>query len=463
MKIRHFPPIFLASFLVMTVTGAVLAAGFFLPDKNIYILAIPPGLGLALFTWYYPDVIALILVALIPLDTFACLPGAIKQISLFKVLFPLPLFILFLGVVFRRFESPQPHPMDKWVFLWVILNLFLVAFSVDKVVALDFCRRFISMSLLYYLLTRIFCTPAKYRMLKQTIIFSTALSVMIGLFAYFGGANPFSSHQDPNLLRTTGATGMDPNSYAVSLFLPMWLAVASALSYRKISHSAFYFMIALIISSGIMLTFSRSAFMVFAIMFFFALIIWRKRLTPVHWGILLAGLVIFAMFLPHSFWERIASLGQFFSGEVSDYSLWRRENYLAVGWNIIKEYPFFGAGPGNFPVLHADPAFQPDRSLVGVERLPHNLYLQVITETGIVGLIFFCGAIGSTAITIRRGMKQGENEGALAGALLLTLIGFLMIGLFLHILLDKFLWLAFALIRIMPGVIKWQSQQSPAS
>ncbi len=439
-------------FVVPMTVVIVLAASFFSPAEAIYVLLIPAGLSLILFTWYSPYVIMLILVALIPMASFASLSETTGQFTLFKLLFPLPLCVLGLGIAFKRFEPPLPHPLDGWIFCWMLLNLFLIPLAADKMMAAQFCRKFVSMGLFYFVLTRLFCHADKFYLLIQTIIFSTLPSAVIGFYTYLAGSNPFSYVPQPGLVRVTGPTVTSPNDYVSLLFLPIWLAVSNAMSASKKRTAIVYLGIAIIIAGVLPLTYSRSGILAFAITASVALMVWRQNFTPAHWMILLAVIFVGAVFLPLDVWERMASLDQMFEENVSDYSLWRRMNYLKVAWNIVKDYPFFGAGPGNFRVLHMDPAYQTEITLVGISRLPHNMYLQVVTETGIMGLIAVAGVAISSMITTSRGMKGEENISLIAKGLFLALTGLLVMGAFAHLLMSKYFWLLLAMIRVLPDV-----------
>jgi len=446
----------------MLCTMIVLAAGYFFPDKApVLIIAIPFVLSFFLFTWSKPHTVLLILVAIIPLDTFIYLPGSIKQLSLFKLIFPVPLLIFIIGIIIRRYKPLPVNTLDKWIIGWALLNIFLIPNSVDMMAAANFSRKFISMVLLYFLLSRFFDSPDRFEQLKKVIILSTLLSVIIGIFSYMKGGNPFSLYVDSNLLRTTGATGMDPNTYAVSLFLPMCFAVVCAIDSKYLSGRLFFSLAAAVIAAGVLITFSRSAFLVVALMICLALIIWYDKLTPFQWNIMIFAAIAGVFFLPDSIWERIASLGQMFSDKMQDVSLIRRSNYLKVGWNIFQQYPFLGAGPGNFAVLHAAPDFQAYPSLIGVKRMPHNLYLQVISETGITGLIFMLGVSVCAIRSLIMEIKANDFYKNTAFGLLLTIFGVLSMGIFLHMLQSKFFWIILALIRILQETKDWSINDWP--
>jgi putative inorganic carbon (hco3(-)) transporter len=453
------PPFIMAAILVLITVGTVLWAGAAWPDKAILVLAIPFGLMVVVGAWQAPAAATLVLVALIGFDSPVLLPEALRVVSPLKLLFPILFFVLLLGLAVGRFQAPPPHPLDWWIVGWTALNLMLWLVAQDKAAAFDFCRRWLSMVLLYWLITRIFVDNGKYERLLMVIVFSMAISCLIGLATSVAGTNPFSIHQDPTLVRITGATGMDPNTFAVTLLLPLFLAATAALTHRGAGFRRVYLAVASVLIAGIILTYSRSAFLVLVMMAAIAVVTWRRHITRAQWAIIGMGLMIVLVLQSEEIFERVTSLSQVFADEQEDFSLWRRQNYLRVGLNIFKNHPFLGAGPGNFAVLHAHPDYQPQSILVGVPRQPHNTYVQVISETGLVGLIFFIGAavtaLARTAPAMRTGAVYPQG-------LFIVLLGFGMMGLFLHLLLVKYVWITLALVRAIPEEGPWFVPKSSA-
>lgn len=452
-------PFVLAAMLVLVTVGTVLIAGAAWPDKAFSVLAIPLGLMVVMGAWQAPAAATLVLVALIGFDSSVLLPEALHVVSPFKLLFPIVFFVLLLGLAGGRFQAPPPHPLDWWIVGWTALNLMLCLVAQDKAAALDFCRRWLSMVLLYWLITRLFTDKGKYERLLMVIVFSMAVSCLIGLAVSMAGTNPFSIHQDPTLVRITGATGMDPNTFAATLLLPLILAATAALTHPGAGFRWVYLGTVLVLIVGIMLTYSRSAFLVLVVMAAIAAGTWRRHITRAQWAIIGVGLLIVLMLQSDEILERLASLEQLFADEQADVSLWRRQNYIRVGLNIFKNHPFLGAGPGNFVVLHAHPDYQPQSILVGVPRMPHNTYLQVISETGLVGLIFF---IGLAVTALSRTAPAMRTDAVYPQGLFIVLMGFAMMGLFLHLLLEKHVWITLALIRAIPEEEPWFVPKSSA-
>jgi len=66
---------------------------------------------------------------------------------------------------------------------------------------------------------------------------------------------------------------------------------------------------------------------------------------------------------------------------------------MAPAWLIFEQFPTFGIGPGNFRYLCAD-LIQPGLGYPCYNH-PHNFYLQILSETGSLGLISAVVFIGS--------------------------------------------------------------------
>lgn len=72
-------------------------------------------------------------------------------------------------------------------------------------------------------------------------------------------------------------------------------------------------------------------------------------------------------------------------------SLLRRDDLLETSWQLFLSHPLFGVGLNNFI------PFSADSFLVGPSRFlqpVHNVYLLLMSETGILGLLGFLGMVG---------------------------------------------------------------------
>lgn len=115
--------------------------------------------------------------------------------------------------------------------------------------------------------------------------------------------------------------------------------------------------------------------------------------------------------LNHAVEERFVRLTLKYDGGKSSETkvyLSGREDLYAQGWRLGRDYPVSGAGLAAFPAL-------------GLGVYPHNLFLEVFCEGGVVGLLFLASVLLAflrLALRRRHGM-----DGATVGAAVLILIG----------------------------------------
>ncbi len=64
------------------------------------------------------------------------------------------------------------------------------------------------------------------------------------------------------------------------------------------------------------------------------------------------------------------------------------EKLILGSWKMFIDKPLFGQGPKMFRVLCNDVKFNPDEDVGACSTHPHNLYMQLLSETGLLGLLF---------------------------------------------------------------------------
>jgi O-antigen ligase len=89
--------------------------------------------------------------------------------------------------------------------------------------------------------------------------------------------------------------------------------------------------------------------------------------------------------------------------------LWRRT------LTMIREHPFAGVGPGNWPVsfpLYAEPGAASDGVLTAARgpRQAHDDLLERTAETGLPGLMALCFLGAGAVVAVRRRLETGDDE-----------------------------------------------------
>jgi O-antigen ligase len=121
--------------------------------------------------------------------------------------------------------------------------------------------------------------------------------------------------------------------------------------------------------------------------------------VPRHWRIpVLGGAMLAAVLVAATNWERIVAFQRdrnLTAKETAD-SVRVRPVLAAVAWNMFRERPWFGCGFDQYANEHK--YFLADRSTdLVLEKVrgmaPHNVFLAMLTETGLVGLALFAGLL----------------------------------------------------------------------
>ncbi len=141
---------------------------------------------------------------------------------------------------------------------------------------------------------------------------------------------------------------------------------------------------------------------------------------------LLITVVLIAVFMPQTWWDRMASIGTY----EADPSAMGRINAWKMAWNIATDR-FFGGGF----YLESDAIFgryAPDPFDIHVA---HSIYFQVLGQHGFVGLFLFLGMWFSTWRTARWIAKNAvtKADAALARMIEFSIVGYAAGGAFLNL------------------------------
>lgn len=156
------------------------------------------------------------------------------------------------------------------------------------------------------------------------------------------------------------------------------------------------------------------------------------------------GVALFLLwtFLPEQQKERFQTMGE-------DKTSRQRILYFENGLEMIEEHPFLGVGYFNFVPYFK--RYYPDDVLVNKVELPHNIIIQVGTDTGGIGLAIFVALIIVALRKAHRFRAKGceRNELLIGKSANLSLIGFLVAGQFVTVTYYPYLWIHLALLVSM--------------
>ncbi len=291
----------------------------------------------------------------------------------------------------------------------------------------------------------------------------------------FGGFARVTSAEISNAIDSWRFVGPvdDPNYYAQLLLLGLPAAVLGASALTSPVRRMFLLAVATFITVALALTVSRGAFLALLVVLVFAF--WPYR----RWRVWVAAFTVIAIglavaFAPGPVVDRFVGayhdLNAVISGDgpISDKAIAGRLAEMQVGLRLFLEHPMLGVGYGNFESLYQDIARQNGLMSRGEDREAHSLYLEILSERGLVGFFVFAGLIG---IAIWSAIKSAQVfhangrqvDAAFARAVTLSIIGYLASSFFLHEAFTTSFWVIIALAFAGPPLRSSSPAKLPAA
>jgi putative inorganic carbon (HCO3(-)) transporter len=209
-------------------------------------------------------------------------------------------------------------------------------------------------------------------------------------------------------------------------------------------------------AATVLLTFSRGGALVLGLGCLVCLARWRVR--GIHVAVAAVAVGASVAILPSSAWDRLGTVLLPFRdsqavGQVIDTSVELRLGAQRVALEMFLDNPFIGVGAGNYPPLYPAYSQQLGVTAVASEFYPHNLYLQVLAETGALGLLVFLPAVFGPLLALertRRATRSSTPEGSewneLAFGSEVALACYLLSSTLLHGSYPRYLWMLLALV-----------------
>mgnify|MGYP001171623153 CR=1 FL=1 len=167
---------------------------------------------------------------------------------------------------------------------------------------------------------------------------------------------------------------------------------------------------------------------------------YRTILKPRVIIAMVVALTLIWTFVPNQQKERFQAMGE-------DETSRQRLLYWENGVEMIKENPLLGVGYYNFASYFS--RYYPEDVILHKVELPHNIFVQVGTDTGLVGLSVFFALL---LTTYGKAKKLELNGCALKGSEMIgrcanvSLLGFIVAGQFVTVTYYPYLWIHCALL-----------------
>lgn len=439
---------FLLSLILVALSVGIVAAFVHVRISPFLALLAILALPLGLLFISRPNIGLLVVVFLIPFEIFNTIPGmpdaslsAMKLIS----------FAAFAGagihfLVFRKSDRLVSAPQNWLILLFLGAAVISYFFAINPANTLSKDLKLVRVLLLYLVTINVVRTRTDLRHVLWTMIVAGLLCALYGIFTY---------HFNPSVLgsdRRISGTMDHPNGFAAAMVALVPLVLSLLMSERHIGLRVLLALTAPVLVYGILLSGSRGGMV--ALVFALGLHIFRQR----HRLVVLAVFLMLALLLlavaPPEVKERFSLAPERYP--TADFSIERRLTYQKLGLELLQEHPLTGIGLHGFPDAYARSQYRFLQS-DDVKRVAHNMYLEIATGTGLLGLIPFMALLLVSLYGVLRVAQQMDNRGFLASVangIFAGLGGFLVASLFLSEQYEKTLWLLIALtvvVQLVPS------------
>ncbi|MBR6690045.1 MAG: glycosyltransferase [Bacilli bacterium] len=354
-------------------------------------------------------------------------------VSYIIVILPAILILLILiqnyKEIFNNFKNNKINIILGIIFMiWIFITLFTgINFGISSIKGLIYFETILCLGIL---LPRINFENYQIKKIKKHLFISFFLVILYGIIEYI-----FNFNLDINSnIKYPFINGRVYSTFYIATLLDKYICIMFAficyeLTKEKNEKNIFLIILSLLSSVCVVLTFSRTGLLLFlGILFVFTMYqLFRKKFK----FMILTLLIIVTMFLvPGTKYIFQSGLSQFYNlvnlpeslqlklvstnfdedneddlDAENDSSLDARNYYKSIGIELIKNYPVNGIGIGNYSFIYNNQnvdEYLDDPSIVTDEYMyPHNSFVQMGAEIGIIGIIIFYLFIYSIILNVK--------------------------------------------------------------
>ena len=349
------------------------------------------------------------------------------------------------GLALQLVSAPRGAPrMSAAVPVWTFFLSLAAAsalWTIDRATTVSGLQVLSSLIIVFLLVTLSHADRAIVRRTETALLVGSAAAVAYGMFqlAFSGGLADDSGAA----VAEGGRFGnglLGPNILAVTLLIPLAIAINRTFNPRDPGRQLPHAVFAAVMLAGILMTGSRTGVLgAGAVALTMLLTSPRAARKGIGISLLVGAAITVFVWTAHPFGlaERTFESATSSSGRLD---IWR------VGLAACSEYCGFGSGWGTFPAVYAQTqaSVADARVLTGEEGSyqAHNLWLLVVVELGVLGLVLFSLGLGVSAAYAWR--LPPENRAPALGAVVGLTIGLF----FLSSMEFKMFWLVLMLVSL---------------
>lgn len=300
-----------------------------------------------------------------------------------------------LYILFKIFQKKLWYIFKNnfFVFLFVFnIYIILVSLKSDNVLlslesSLFYIRFLFFAFLIYYLLE---VNKLIFKNLYYLLFFIIIFLFFDSTFQYFYGQN-FFGFRDIHAYRLSG---IFKDEYILGSYISRLMPILIALFFFIFKNKINWQLYVILIFCGIMcyLSGERTAMFIYLSFLFFMLLFLREIRVKIFMilSVLLLALTIFSM-NDKNLYERayIKSINSFFPEDGIKIYSYVHESLFETSFNMFIQNKYFGVGPKLFRIKCSEEKYNKYiHESLGCSTHPHNIYLQLLSETGLIGAGF---------------------------------------------------------------------------
>lgn len=457
--------------LVLSIAVGLLITGV---SNSIYLVLVVLGLIAFVITFYRLDIGVAAMIFLLYTQTHLILGERYGVTNVVQGLIMLLILSMATRWIIYTPEIPQGwmRPLF-WVAFYCLVCLASVTYAVVPATAMPIAIETLKSGTIAMIIAVILKTKHSFRLALWTLLMAGIFlgTISVTQFAFGTYDSNYGGYADAVLSDIAGQTGQyrlggpvgDPNYYAQMMLVLVPLALDRLWNERQ-RFMRFLAAWALgVCSLTVLLTYSRGGFVSLVIVVASMLFIFHRG--QLRYVIAAAVLVLLLVnVLPPRFTARIGTLTQLLPGGSSktggvaqDLSFRGRTSEALVALQMLADRPVLGVGLGNYPLLYQEYARRVGLEFRSEVRQAHDLYLEIASETGLLGLFSFMLLVGGIFRSIWKSQQALVRNGLvpvshMVAALAFGLLGFLISALFLHAVYFRNFWILAGIALAVPRV-----------
>lgn len=357
----------------------------------------------------------------------------IGVLSLTDLLLGVAIALWFADGVRRRRLRLEPSPIVSWVAAYAGILLLAALAAVDLREAAVEVVKWVQVALVL-LLAQAMMPSDREQWLVAALLLGAMGQALLGLYQFFNRIGPEWFVILDRFMRASGSFGQ-PNPYAGYLGLTLPVAVSLALwgwrswlqsgfrPVRPALWAIFYTVAALLIASGLIASWSRGGWFG-ATAGVVVVLVFRSRVALMAGGVTLLCLLVATLlgaltpaWVPAAVSNRLAGVPTYLgltdvlSQPVTDenFAVIERVAHWVAAIRMWERSPWLGIGPGNYAVVYPEVRLPRWEEALGHA---HNVYLNVLGESGLVGLAFFLALWVAVFVWVARRFVRWRRQGA---------------------------------------------------